>query len=248
MGASATFNHLLSHVPLEKFPLVEKARKALSQKHVQPTFSFGSLLMQIDGSAQELSLPSGNVWIDVDKNLSDLTPIFVSFLSAKDPETWSSKEARKGKSSAQIAFKLSFDKFKHWEGVAEFSSDPDYVKVKEEVVEAVMSRLYDLMPQLKGKVDWVEFMSPLDLKNSIHSTDGAIYGLKCDPARFKANLSWLSTNVGVKKFVLGGEDVFIPGIGGALVGATLAASCVDVKTLRKLWKLLSLPERREGVM
>ena len=95
----------------------------------------------------------------------------------------------------------------------------------------MLEKVYEYLPQLKGKVDYYELSSPLTTRHFVNYEHGEIYGLDHTPERFDA--SFLRARTPVKKLFLTGQDLVTCGVGGALASGMLTASAILGKDLSK---------------
>jgi all-trans-retinol 13,14-reductase len=188
---------------------------------------------------QDLQLQAANWWyyppeFDHDAIMSrflkdpqaELPVIYTSFPSAKDP-SWS--ERFPNSSTVEVITVAPYELFSQWEGSRWHKRGADYEAYKEEWAQRMLSKLYELEPQLKGKVDHCELSTPLSTQHFCNYQKGEIYGLSHDPARFKVRS--LRPQTKIKGLYLTGQDVATAGIGGAMMGGVLCASALLKKNL-----------------
>ena len=61
---------------------------------------------------------------------------------------------------------------------------PEYERIRTAFGNKIMEKVFDLYPQLKGRVDHAEFQTPLSHVDHLGKHEGGIYGLSPDMARF----------------------------------------------------------------
>ena len=63
----------------------------------------------------------------------------------------------------------------------------DYEIKKEDFAQRLLKHLFNQLPQLKGKVEFYEFSTPLTAKHFSNYKQGALYGIDHNPKRFRQN-------------------------------------------------------------
>ena len=106
-----------------------------------------------------------------------------------------------------------------------------YEALKEKITKRLLEKLYQQLPQVKGKVIHYELSSPLSTKHFMNYDNGEIYGLDHSPSRFRQK--FLQPRTPVKNFYLTGQDIITAGVGGALFSGLLTASAVTGKNFMK---------------
>ena len=152
--------------------------------------------------------------------------IYASFPSAKDP-AWSSRFP--GKSTVEIITVTPYEWFASWEGTRWHKRGTDYQEYKDTWAQRMLEKLYELEPQLKGKVDHCELSTPLSTQHFCNYEKGEIYGLSHDPGRFA--VKGLRPQSKIKGLYLTGQDVATAGVGGAMMGGVLCASAILKKNI-----------------
>ncbi len=100
----------------------------------------------------------------------------------------------------------------------------DYAAFKERLSQRLLERLYEQLPQLRGKVDRYELSTPLSTRHFCHYPHGEAYGLAHTPQRFRQR--YLRPATPIRGLYLTGQDIFTCGLGGALAGGLAAASAI----------------------
>lgn len=106
--------------------------------------------------------------------------LFIAFPSTKDP-TW--EDRFPGRSSMTVLVPTAFEWFEKWQEESKGKRGADYETLKNAFVEASMSVVMKLFPQLEGKVDSVIGGSPLTNQYYLAASRGATYGADHDLAR-----------------------------------------------------------------
>lgn len=235
-GVVNTFSSLLPKKIIDQHGLAEKL------KELTPSLAHVGLYVGIRESSKDLGLPKCNYWIfpdeydhalnqsrysDLDSNL----PVsFVSFPSAKDPE---SEKTHPGRTTAEVIILVQFDWFKKWSQAERYKRGDEYKEMKEKMAEKMFKELYRVAPQLKGKVDYYEVSSPLTTRFYTWHQKGEIYGVAHTPKRFRQR--FLKSYTPVKNLFLTGQDAMIASISGGVMGGVLCASAILKKNM--LWKI-----------
>jgi all-trans-retinol 13,14-reductase len=94
-----------------------------------------------------------------------------------------------------------------------------------------LEKLYEQLPQVKGKIKHYELSSPLTTKHFMNYSKGEIYGLDHSPSRFRQK--FLVPRTPIKNFYLTGQDIVTAGVGGALFAGLLTASAMTGKNFMK---------------
>lgn len=233
-GVINTFGKLIPN----EAPLKATFKKQLKQ--VQPSLSHICLYVGLKHSQEELKLPRYNYWIypdyDHDQNIqtylqnpdSDLPVTYISFPSAKDPDF---ENRHPGRSTIEVIGFTPYEWFKKWEGTAWKKRGRDYEAYKEDLAQKLLQKLYQYVPQVKGKIDYYELSTPLSTRHFCDYDQGEIYGIDHTPERFR--LKWLRPHTPIKNLYLTGQDIVTDGIGGALFAGVLTASAICKKNLLK---------------
>lgn len=218
VGAKNTFNNLL------KADVCQKLRHQLAQ--VNAAVGHIGLYIGLNKSAKELGLPSYNVWLYKDDNYIeefenlDLKKAterysFMSCPSAKDPE-WDKKF--KGKATVQLISMCFYDWVKHFDG----KKTDNYYAIKQDLKQALLSNFFELFPQAKDHVEFVEVSTPITTKRFTNYQQGEIYGIEHTPQRFR--LPFLRIETPVKGLRLVGQDVTLVGVTGSMLSGLLCAT------------------------
>ena len=221
--------------------LVKKHKLKSQLKKINPSVSHACLYIGLEGEPDELALPKTNLWIYpegenhdeiVEQYLADIEQefpvIYMSFPAAKDPD-WTNRYP--GKSTIDIITLLPYDIFTSWEGSKWMKRGEDYEAFKEKISLRLLDKLYEQLPQVKGKVTHFELGTPLSTKHFMNYSKGEIYGLDHSPQRFRQK--FLVPRTPIKNFYLTGQDIVTAGVGGALFSGLLTASAMTGKNFMK---------------
>ena len=220
VGVENTFRRLLDQATVDRHGFGRQLES------IQPTIAHIGVYIGLRATAQELGLTTTNLWLYPDEhhdaNLArmqepgDFPVIFISFPSGKDPE-WDKKFP--GKSTIELVVPAPYSWFKAWEGSPWQRRGGDYAKLKQDLLEALLLRLYRIHPQLIGKIDYAELSTPLSTAHFSGYQAGEIYGINHTPRRFRAQ--WLRPSTPIKHLYLTGQDIVTCGVGGALIAGVL---------------------------
>ncbi len=191
---------------------------------------------------EELELSKTNLWIypdsyDHDQNIASYLKdpenaqfpvVYISFPAAKDPDF---QNRYPGKSTIEIITLSDYSFFEQWENKAWKKRGDEYEAMKEKYSQRLLEKLYEQLPQLRGKVDYYELSSPLSTKHFVNYEKGEIYGLEHSPERFDSNAIHVKSNI--KNFYLTGQDIVSCGIAGALISAVVTSSVMTKRNMIK---------------
>ncbi len=235
IGAKNTFGKLLDKETLqqEKIAAIKKEIDAIPSSTGHICLSIG-----LNASDEELQLPKYNIWmyesINIDEDFAKYkegddtisTLIYVSFPSARDPH-W--QEHRKGTATIQVILPSAYSSFKNWEETKWKQRGEEYEKLKEKIAQQLLEKMYQLLPQIKGKVAVYDLSTPLSTKHFNNYQQGEMYGLEHTPARFEANRLRVETSI--KNFFLTGQDMVCVGVGASIASGMITSSLILKKNL-----------------
>ena len=119
----------------------------------------------------------------------------------------------------------------------------DYGALKELLTKSLLDVLFEFVPQVKGKVEFVHLATPLTEESYLMSFLGGAYDTLCTPDMFAAvNQKWITTpHTQIPGLYLSGSSAFFPGLTGAMYGGCLAACSVlgHLGTVRLAHNILS---------
>ncbi|XP_020825179.1 all-trans-retinol 13,14-reductase isoform X2 [Phascolarctos cinereus] len=231
---------------------------------VQHGSSILSIFICLQGSKSDLGLEAKNHYIyfdtDVDKAMErylslsrdqamEHIPFFyITSASAKDP-TW--EDRFPDKSTLIMMLPARYEWFEEWQDEPQGKRGSDYKALKNSFVDASMSVLMKLYPQLEGKVESVSVGSPLSNRYFLAAPRGELYGADHNLSRLQPRvIAAMRTQTPIPNLYLTGQDVLTCGFLGALYGAILCSSAIlqrnlyqDVRRLRSRVSA-SLPKKR----
>ncbi len=234
-GVINTYEHMLHPEVSNKLGLLKQLKK------VAPSVAHICLYIGFKHTVEELGLQKANYWIypkngyDHDKNFADYLAdpentefpvVYISFPAAKDPD-WENRYP--GRSTIDIITLASYDWYKEWEDNRWKKRGEEYDAFKEKMAQRLLNKMYEYLPQLKGKVDYYELSTPLSTKHFCNYQKGELYGLNHTPERFQQD--FLRVHTPIKNLYLTGQDVVSAGIGGALAGGMITASAILKKNI-----------------
>ncbi len=203
-------------------------------ERVQRSTSYVCLYLGFKHSARELGLEKTNLWVysgyDHDRTLADYldnpgtaqVPLtYLSFASAKDP-SW---EERHPDTATMEAISVApFEWFTKWQDTGWQKRGSEYEAFKKELTDRLLEKIYETLPQIRGKIDHVETSTPLSNRHFSGYEFGELYGLDHSPERFQQR--WLRPQTRIKNLFLTGQDVVSCGITGALLSGALTVSAI----------------------
>ena len=106
-------------------------------------------------------------------------------------------------------------------------SGEDYDASKESITTKLLEILYEFVPQVKGKVEYVHLATPLSEETWLGAYRGGTYTTLCTPDMFsEKNLKWTNQKTEIPGLYVAGASAFFPGLTGAMYGGCLAACAV----------------------
>ncbi|HET6244611.1 MAG: NAD(P)/FAD-dependent oxidoreductase [Bacteroidetes bacterium] len=235
-GAHNTFNKL---IPVE----LQKTENTKALNKIKPSVSHVCIYVGLNASDKELKLPKHNIWLYDSYYLDEKfqkhldgenikSPLaYISFPSAKDAD-WENKHP--GTSTIQVIGSFPYDGVKFWEDKKWQKRGQDYHALKEEIKSHLLEKLYQVLPQVNGKVEICELSTPLSTKHFSNYKRGEIYGLEHSPERFK--LVQLRPKTNYKNLYLTGQDIVCVGVGAALFSGIITA--VSILNRNLLWRII----------
>ncbi|XP_054433613.1 all-trans-retinol 13,14-reductase [Pteronotus mesoamericanus] len=240
-----------------KYLLPENARCLPGVKQqlemVRPGLSIFSVFICLRGTKKDLGLQSTNYYVYFNTHMDEamehylamprekaaahLPLLFIVSPSAKDT-TW--EDRFPDRSTMIVLVPASYEWFEEWKEEPQEKRSSDYETLKTSFVEASLSVVMKLFPQLEGKVDSVTGGSPLSSQFYLAAFQGATYGADHDLGRLHPHgIASLRAQSPIPNLYMTGQDIFTCGLMGALQGALLCSSAIlkrnvylDLKRLR----------------
>jgi all-trans-retinol 13,14-reductase len=193
--------------------------------------------LKLKGDPGELELPDHNIWYfhgdDLDEaydkfytnpRLNRPPIVYLGFPCTKD-RTW--KKRFPGVSNCIIISDGLYEWFEQWAKRPVHERGEDYDALKESLTTKLLEILYEFVPQVIGKVEFVHLATPLTEESWLGSYRGGAYTTLCTPDMFtEKNLKWTSPHTEVPGLYVAGASAFFPGLTGAMYGGCLAACAV----------------------
>ncbi|XP_036189861.1 all-trans-retinol 13,14-reductase [Myotis myotis] len=227
-----------------KYLLPETARCLPGVKQqlemVRPGLGMFSVFMCLRGTKKDLGLPATNYYVYFDTDMDKAMEHYLSmprekaaahmpFLliapsSAKDP-TW--EDRFPDRSAMVMLVPTCYEWFEEWRDEPNGKRSSDYETLKSSFVEASLSVVLKLFPQLEGKVDSVTGGSPLTNQFYLAAYQGACYGADHDLGRLHPHaIASIRAQSPIPNLYLTGQDIFVCGLMGAIHGALLCSSAI----------------------
>uniref|UniRef100_A0A8D1RP11 All-trans-retinol 13,14-reductase n=1 Tax=Sus scrofa TaxID=9823 RepID=A0A8D1RP11_PIG len=246
---------VLTRAPVQSI-LLDSAGKACGVQRqlgaVRPGLSIFSVFICLRGTKKDLGLWSTNYYVyfdtDMDKAMehylslprdkaaAHMPLLFIASPSSKDP-TW--EDRFPDRSTLIVLVPTSYEWFEEWRDEPKGKRSSDYETLKSSFVEASLSVVLKLFPQLEGKVDSVAGGSPLTTQFYLAAPRGACYGADHDLSRLHPHvMASMRAQSPIPNLYLTGQDIFTCGLMGALQGALLCSGAILKRNLYSdLWKL-----------
>uniref|UniRef100_A0A8C5Z281 All-trans-retinol 13,14-reductase n=1 Tax=Marmota marmota marmota TaxID=9994 RepID=A0A8C5Z281_MARMA len=238
-GLFNTYEHLLP----ESARCLSGVQQQLQM--VRPGLSMFSVFICLRGTKEELGLQSTNYYVYFDINMDkameryismprekavEHIPLyFVASPSSKDP-TWPGRFP--DRSTLTVLIPTAYEWFEEWQEEPQGKRSHDYETLKSSFVEASISMILRLFPQLEGKVESATGGSPLTNQFFLAATRGATYGADHDLDRLHPYvMASIRAQSPIPNLYLSGQDIFTCGLMGALQGALLCSSAILKRNL-----------------
>ncbi|MDQ3047804.1 MAG: NAD(P)/FAD-dependent oxidoreductase [Bacteroidota bacterium] len=220
-GIHNTYNQLIKE---------KKCSEDVEVNQIAPSVSHICLYLGLNSSDAELGIPKNNIWlynsyeIDRDYNFhlenKGKAPslAYISFPSAKDP-SW--QEHHPGTSTIQVIASCPYEWVKEWEGEKWQKRGDAYEKYKAHLTDQLLEKLYEVLPQVKGRIEIAELSTPLSTKHFSSYANGEIYGLEHNTKRF--NLKQLRATTSYKNLYLTGQDIVCVGVSSAMFSGIITS-------------------------
>ncbi|EPQ17764.1 All-trans-retinol 13,14-reductase [Myotis brandtii] len=207
---------------------------------VRPGLGIFSVFICLRGTKKDLGLPATNHYVYFDTDMDKAMEHYLSmprekaaahmpFLliapsSAKDP-TW--EDRFPDRSTVVVLVPTCYEWFEEWRDEPNGKRSSDYETLKSSFVEASLSVVLKLFPQLEGKVDSVTGGSPLTNQFYLAAYQGACYGADHDLGRLHPHaIASIRAQSPIPNLYLTGQDIFVCGLMGAIHGALLCSSAI----------------------
>ena len=207
---------------------------------IKPSFGHACLYVGFDQSAKDLGISNTNLWIypsynhDLntqnfmkDEN-SEFPVTYISFPSSKDP-TWDNEHP--GTATLEAIVPTSFNSVEKWKDKPWKKRGNEYIEYKEKFTQRIISKIYEINPNLKNKISFAELSSPLSTRDMANYEFGELYGADHTPSRFRQD--WLRPKTPVKNLYMTGQDITTVGLPSALMSGVLTCSTLLNKNLFK---------------
>lgn len=211
------------------------------------------LFCKIRGDADELGLPTHNLWYfnsyDMDKAFdkyfenpaAERPPtVYIGFPCTKDV-TW--KRRYPNVSNAILISDGLWEWFEKWADRPVHNRGAEYEAFKSKLESHLLDILYETVPQVKGKVEFHMAGTPLTEATYLSSFHGGSYGTMCTPEMFApVNRNWTTTpRTKIPGLYMAGSDAFLPAVCGAMYGGCFGAAAVlgYIGTARMIWAFMS---------
>ncbi|KAG8512962.1 All-trans-retinol 13,14-reductase [Galemys pyrenaicus] len=238
-GLFNTYEHLLP----ESARFLPGVKQQLGM--VRPGLGMFSVFICLRGTKEDLGLQSTNFYVyfdtDMDKAMkhylsvprdkaaAHIPYLFISSSSAKDP-TW--EDRYPGRSTMIVLLPTSYGWFEEWQEEPKGKRSSDYETLKYSFVEAALSVVMKLFPQLEGKVDSATGGSPLTNQFYLAAPHGACYGADHNLGRMHPYvMASMRAQSPIPNLYLTGQDICVCGLMGALQGALLCSSAILKRNL-----------------
>ncbi|KAM9212124.1 LOW QUALITY PROTEIN: all-trans-retinol 13,14-reductase-like [Dugong dugon] len=232
-GLFNTYEHLLP----EHARCLPDVKKRLAM--VWQSLGIFYVFICLRGTKKDLGLEFTNYYvhfdIDTDKAMEHYLSVprekaaahiaifFISFPTTKDP-TW--EDRFPDRSTMNMLIPTAYEWFEEWQEEPQGKQSSDET-LKNALVEAAMSVVLKLFPQLEGQVDSVTGGSPLTNQFYLAAPRGACYGADHDLGRLHPHvIASVRAQSPTPHLYLTGQDVFTCGLMGALQWAMLCSGAI----------------------
>jgi all-trans-retinol 13,14-reductase len=227
------YNNLLPQdlAQVKEFQDPEKRTIQQSNGHV-------FLFCKIKGDPTELKLPAHNLWYFNSYDIDDAfdayftdpvgqrpPTVYIGFPCTKDT-SW--KQRFPGVSNCILISDGLWEWFEKWQDKPVHNRGSDYEEFKEKLSKHLLEILFELVPEVKDKIEFSFLGTPLSEQTYLNSFCAGSYGTKCLPSMFaKSNRRWTtSPHTSIPGLYLAGSDAFLPAVCGAMYGGCFGAIAV----------------------
>lgn len=187
------------------------------------------LYVGLDASDEDLGLPKNNIWSFSSNEYDDIFDnttlentgndfTYISFPSAKD-QAWN--QTHPNSATIQVVAMGKHQWLEQYENEAWRKRGVTYEDAKEHFKNAMLEKLYNMFPQIKGHVQVTEVSTPLSTQHFTKYDKGEIYGLAHSKQRF--SLPFLRPETKIKGLRMVGQDITIVGVAGAMLSGMLCS-------------------------
>lgn len=210
---------------------------------IKPSIAHICLYVGLKVSDESLQMPKSNYWLydtaDFDgeferrmaKPSFDPMLTYISFPSAKDP-AWAAKHPNRA--TIQVIAPCPYAWVEAWQDKPWMKRGEDYLQFKAQWRDALLEKLYTVVPQIREHVDHCEVSTPLSTSHFSGHKHGEIYGLEHTPERMQVD--WLRAHTPVKGLFLTGQDIIMVGVGGALFSGVVTSVAALKRNV--MWRAL----------
>lgn len=240
IGGPNTYKYL---IPKTHHDLVQDELEALKLPFVQSGFREGnsqaSLVIGLKASKEELKLPKRNVWqfraYDHNKaqdeygdDMNKIPLVYMSF-STKD-STYTDRYP--GRQTVMMLIPQVYDHVQEFENERIHNRSEAYEERKEKWKQIMMKALEKNFPQVMPYVDFSLMGTAVTNNFYLGNYKGATLGMAHSPERFEQQ--WLRPTTAIKGLYMGGQDVFVSGIVGAMCSAIFTSIILNVKVALRI--------------
>ena len=105
----------------------------------------------------------------------------------------------------------------------------EYEAIKKRLTERLVASVVQQLPQLKGRIEYVDLGTPLSNDYYLGTSWGEAYGLAHTPSRF--DQPWLTARTPLPNLFLSGQDIACDGVTGAVMAGFLTAWAIDKRAV-----------------
>src|SRR5262249_2344006 len=150
------------------------------------------------------------------KPTMDFPLVYVSFPSAKDP-LWNTNHP--GRSTIDVIAPAPYSWFEKWQGTPWNKRGAEYEDYKEAISQKLLEKVYEHVPQVRGKIGYHELSTPLSTEHFGNYAGGQLYGLDHTVERFEQN--WMKPETPIANLFVTGQDVLFCGVASALTSGVM---------------------------
>jgi all-trans-retinol 13,14-reductase len=133
--------------------------------------------------------------------------------------------------------------FTKWKDTPVHRRGDGYEHFKDQLTKHLEEILYEIVPQVQGKIEYMTLGTPLTEVTYLSSFHAGSYGTKMDTNVFnRLNDHWTTTpRTPIPGLYVAGSDAFLPAVCGAMYGGVLTAVTIlgFIDSLRMVYAFLS---------